>query len=275
MSRAQKRRGAKKSRDATRSSRSYALRRRRRARVIAIVLVVGLIAGLALLAGLDTTEGAETLGAQKQAPDEVAAACGGEHPPRARAQRYEAPPAPGLAAGVDYAAVVHTSCGDIKLDLLENKAPVSVNNFVFLARQGFYDGLTWHRVERNSVIQAGDPNGQNGTPPDGPGYTITDAVPEKAREYVYGVVGMANAGRPGTGGSQFFIVVHDFEGALEGDPEPAGYASLYTIFGKVDESSYGVLERIAKQQTKGGTDPVESVEPKAPVYITSIDITQA
>jgi peptidylprolyl isomerase len=179
-----------------------------------------------------------------------------------------------LKRGVDYGAVIRTSCGDIRLDLLESAAPVAVNNFIFLARRGFYNGLTWHRVERNSVIQAGDPNGQNGTPPDGPGYTIADSLPAKARMYVYGVVGLANSGRPGTGGSQFFIVVHDLKGALKGHAQPAGYAPLYTIFGRVDKASYGTLERISKQQTKGGVDPVLAVEPKVPIYIDSITITE-
>jgi peptidylprolyl isomerase len=149
--------------------------------------------------------------------------------------------------------------------LLEDSAPISVNNFVFLAREGFYDGLIWHRVEGDSVIQTGDPNGQNGVEPDGPGYAIDDEPPTKASEYVYGVVGMANSG-PNTGGSQFFIVVH--KGG------PAGFPPNYSIFGEVAESSYEALEAIRKLPTKGGNDPVEAVKPIVPVYIESIDIVE-
>ena len=77
------------------------------------------------------------------------------------------------------------------------------------------------------MIQSGDPNGQNGVPPDGPGYTIPDEPPEKSKEYVYGVVGMANSGQPNTGGSQFFIVTRK--------NGPAGYQPFYAIFGEVVE----------------------------------------
>jgi len=193
--------------------------------------------------------------------------------PEADPQQYDEPPPLELEEGIDYSAVIHTTCGDITMDLLEDKAPKNVANFIFLAEEGFYDGLTWHRVEQNSVIQTGDPDGQNGSSAeggvDGPGYGIPDEFPKKANEYLYGVVGMANTGPGGTAGSQFFIVVHD-----PTRQEPAGYQPLYSIFGEVEEESYPVLHDIQRQPTKGGTVPVEAVKPVIPIYITSIDIVE-
>ncbi|MFP5298738.1 MAG: peptidylprolyl isomerase, partial [Actinomycetota bacterium] len=204
-------------------------------------------------------------------------------PEEADPQQYDSSPTLELEPGVDYRAVIETSCGTIEMDLLEEEAPASVANFVFLAGEGFYNGLLWHRVERNSVIQTGDPDGQNGTPPDGPGYFIPDEFPERDNEYIYGVVGMANAG-PGTTGSQFFIVIHDPDKSCDGKGRPqkagtpgthhcpAGFQPLYNIFGRVSESSYETLERIAAQETQGGNNPVEAVKPVANIYINSIQI---
>ncbi|MGI8407155.1 MAG: peptidylprolyl isomerase, partial [Actinomycetota bacterium] len=174
---------------------------------------------------------------------------------------------------VDYSAVIHTTCGDIEMDLLEEKAQKDVANFIFLAEEGYYDGITWHRIEQDAVIQSGDPDGQNGSSAeggvDGPGYGIPDEFPKKASEYLYGVVGMANTGPGGTAGSQFFIVVHD-----PTRQEPAGYQPLYSIFAEVDEASYPVLHDMQRQPTKGGTDPIEAVKPVVPIYITSIAIIE-
>lgn len=171
--------------------------------------------------------------------------------------------------------MIETSCGTIKLDLFADEAPINVNNFVYLARKGFYDGLPFHRIEKDSVIQSGDPNGRALDPPDGPGYTVPDELANAEFDrYVYGVVGMANRG-PNTAGSQFFIVVHDFEGARRGEPEPAGYRPLYTIIGRVERSSWNTLERIAEVDVKGGLDPVRSVEPVAPVVVRSVKVKVA
>jgi len=195
----------------------------------------------------------------------VDVACGAEAPPKANPQQY-ARPEEVTRARTDYRAVIHTSCGDIEMDLLEQQAPRNVNNFVFLAQEGFYDGLTFPRVVNNFVIQAGDPNDANGTPPDGPGYTIPDEFPDEGPDYVYGVVAMASTGAPDSAGSQFFIVVQS-----EG---PAGLDPLYSIFGVVEESSFETLEKIATVPTKGGTG-ADAEEPVANVYIESIEITEA
>ena len=236
------------------------LRRRRRARVFGLLLTV---AGTFVLSVLVAPRDDAPRGPRRAEAAE--AACDAERPERADPRRYEAPGRV-IRPGVDYHAIVTTSCGPIEIDLLEETAPENVNSFVFLSREGFYDGLTWHRIEAYSVIQAGDPNGRPLDPPDGPGYYVPDELPDRARDYVYGVVGMANEGRPDTGGSQFFIVVHE--------NRPAGYQTVYSIFGVVEKSSYDTLQEIATQDVKLGTDPIEAVEPRVPIYIESIEIVE-
>jgi len=172
-----------------------------------------------------------------------------------------------LRDGVDYSAVIETSCGAIEIDLLEETAPRTVANFVFLADEGYFDGLTWPRIERDFVIQTGDPDGLVGNENAGPGYTIPDELPRTGREYVYGTVAMANDG-PGTGGSQFFIVVHDPEERAE----PAGLEPEYSIFGRVSETSYETLQKIATMPVKGGDDLYTAVQPRTPVVVESVAI---
>ncbi|HEX2296441.1 MAG TPA: peptidylprolyl isomerase [Actinomycetota bacterium] len=188
--------------------------------------------------------------------------------------QFERPPERTLDPDVDYWAVLRTSCGDMEVDLLEDTAPKAVNNFVFLARAGFYDGLVWHQVSPDFIIQTGDPNGVNAALPDGPGYTIEDELPKSRRAYVFGAMGFANAGTPDSSGSQFFIVVHDLPGALEGKPTPLKIERTYTIFGRVARKYYGSVQEIAEQPTAGGTDPLEAVRPLLPVYVNSIEIVE-
>ena len=201
---------------------------------------------------------------EKESKAEVA--CDAEVPAAAEPQQFPSPD-PVLQEGVDYAAVIHTSCGDITMDLLEEDAPITVNNFAFLAQQGFYDGLQWFRVELNSVIEAGDPNNVLFDPPDGPGYTIDEELPDQPKEYVFGAVAMANEGTPGSTGSNFFIVIHE--------NRPAGYQPAYSIFGRVAEESYEVLTEIGRQPTRGGNEPIEAVRPVTPIYIESIEIVES
>ena len=154
------------------------------------------------------------------------AASGGPSPqPTAGRRTYSAPPAMAIDQNKLYRATLETTKGRIVLELYPKDAPKTVNNFVTLARDGFYNGLTFHRVEP-WVIQGGDPTG-NGT--GGPGYRFED---EPVRgEYVRGIVAMANAG-PNTNGSQFFILKRD-------TPLP----KQYNLFGKVVEGM-DVVDRI-------------------------------
>ena len=133
--------------------------------------------------------------------------------------RYSAAPAMQIDPKKTYRATFKTSKGDIALDLFAQYAPNTVNNFVFLARDGFYDGLTFHRVIPSFMIQGGDPSG-NGT--GGPGYKFADEFHMNPMRHETGSLSMANAG-PGTNGSQFFIT-HAPQPHLDG---------RHTVFGKV------------------------------------------
>ena len=121
--------------------------------------------------------------------------------PIARADYYSVFPENILKDGVDYQAIIRTSKGDITLDLYEDAAPLTVNNFVFLANQGFYDGTVFHRVLADFMAQAGDPTG---TGLGGPGYEFGDETNNGQVFDRRGQLAMANGG-PGTNGSQFFI----------------------------------------------------------------------
>ena len=247
-----------------RAAREEALRRRRTTRLAVLALIIlGLIGGV-VFAGRDTDK--EPAADESPAP-EAKVACGGEEPPEADPQQYRKPEQV-LEEGVDYRAVISTSCGDIEMDLFEDEYPKTVNSFVFLAREGFYDGLTFHRIVGNFVIQGGDPEGTGGG---GPGYDVPDEFPEKGNVYEFGVVAMANAG-PGTTGSQFFIVTHL-------DPndevEPAGLDPLYSLLGRVEDLSFEVIREINQQETFGGNDPARAEQPIVPVFINSVEIIEA
>jgi peptidyl-prolyl cis-trans isomerase B (cyclophilin B) len=118
-----------------------------------------------------------------------------------------------------YKAVIETSRGVIELELYPQHAPKTVNNFVFLAKEGFYDEVSFHRVIKNFMIQGGDPTG---TGRGGPGYRFEDELKENPLRHETGVISMANSG-PNTNGSQFFIT-HSPQPHLNG---------RHTVFGKV------------------------------------------
>jgi peptidyl-prolyl cis-trans isomerase B (cyclophilin B) len=131
----------------------------------------------------------------------------------------------------NYQAKIETNKGNITLDLFPKFAPKTVNNFVFLANQGFYDDVTFHRVISNFMIQGGDPTG---TGRGGPGYRFEDEVRENPLKHETGVISMANAG-PNTNGSQFFIT-HGPQPHLDG---------RHTVFGKVaNKESMNVVNAI-------------------------------
>jgi cyclophilin family peptidyl-prolyl cis-trans isomerase len=116
-------------------------------------------------------------------------------------QQWKTPPALEIDSKKSYQAVLHTEKGAIKIKLHADLVPNTVNNFVFLARQGFYDGTMFHRVIANFMVQGGDPTGSGRG---GPGYRFADEFSPKLRHDKAGVLSMANAGA-GTNGSQFFI----------------------------------------------------------------------
>ncbi|MQG21415.1 MAG: peptidylprolyl isomerase [SAR202 cluster bacterium] len=152
-----------------------------------------------------------------------------------------------------YTATIQTSKGDVVIDLFPKEAPLSVNNFVFLAREGFYNNVKFHRIIKGFMIQGGDPTG---TGAGGPGYQFSDE--EVTRDYVRGTLAMANAG-PNTNGSQFFIMHADM-----------GLPPSYNIFGLVKEG-IETIDAIADVPTVGP----EKSTPTEDVLITGVDISES
>ena len=154
---------------------------------------------------------------------------------------YDSPPAMQIDPEKNYVARFKTSKGQFDVQLTASTTPVTVNNFVFLARDGFYDGLTFHRVIDNFMIQGGCPRGDGRG---GPGYRWDDeAAALKQRHDGPGVLSMANAG-PNTNGSQFFIT-HAAQPHLDGK---------HAVFGRVTGDGQQVVDAIEKG------DRIESVE---------------
>lgn len=152
-----------------------------------------------------------------------------------------------------YSAILHTEKGDITIELTAKKTPITVNNFVTLAKKGFYDNTIFHRVIKGFMIQGGDPKG-DGT--GGPGYQFDDEPFDG--EYTRGTIAMANAG-PDTNGSQFFIMHAD-------NPLPKDYI----IFGKVT-SGMEVVDTIAESPVQANFSG-EASSPITPIKILTIDV---
>jgi cyclophilin family peptidyl-prolyl cis-trans isomerase len=264
-------------------------RRAQRSRLLVIGLVILLVLALvgAALAGLvggdggtptvdDTADevddaagedGDEPLAADERPAD----ACPPtpEDVPEVTSEMYDEPPAMEIDVDASYVATIATTCGDIVVELDAAGTPVTVNNFVFLAEEGYYDGVGFHRVIEGFVVQAGDPAGtgcgrEDCLSPGGdafPGYTFEDELDTAAElvaeegGYPQGALAMANAG-PDTNGSQFFIVEPD-----EGAPLPPAY----TYFGRVVEGQ-DVAQRIALGPVGGEGSALD------PVVITSVTV---
>ncbi len=180
-------------------------------------------------------------------------ACGGRVPD---AYGEEKPSFDGPAQVLDGGnprATITTSCGPITVELLADEAPVTANNFAFLAGERFYDGTVVHRIVPGFVVQMGDPTG---TGTGGPGYRFADEL-AAAREYGYarGIVAMANAG-PDTNGSQFFVCLED-----------VALPPSYSVFGRVLEGMSAV-DRIAEVPLQGET-PLETV------FVESVKLSPA
>jgi peptidyl-prolyl cis-trans isomerase B (cyclophilin B) len=159
------------------------------------------------------------------------------------------PPAMQIDPSKNYTATVHTDQGDVVIDLFAADAPNTVNNFVFLANEGYYDGVGFHRVIPGFMAQCGDPTG---TGSGGPGYSFKDEHNKNKHEA--GTLSMANAG-PHTNGSQFFICY---------EPQPH-LDGRHTVFGKVREGM-DVVRAIPARDPRGNAPMVK---------ITGIDISEA
>ncbi|SDW22015.1 Peptidyl-prolyl cis-trans isomerase (rotamase)-cyclophilin family [Alicyclobacillus hesperidum] len=185
------------------------------------------------------------------------------NPPSLHTTTEQWPSAPKMTIDTakTYDAVVHTNYGDFTIQLDAKDSPITVNNFVFLAKHNFYHDCTFFRIIKDFMVQTGDPN-NNGT--GGPGYTIPD---ELTHQYPFtkGVVAMANSGQPHTGGSQFFICTVDDTKILQ----PPN--NKYTEFGRV-VSGMNVVEKIASIPVTNNPQTGELSYPLATAYIKSIDI---
>jgi len=171
-----------------------------------------------------------------------------------KTQQFAAAPDLGIDPQKRYTATISTSLGDLVVALDAASAPKTVNNFVFLALNHYYDGVIFHRIIKDFMCQGGDPTG---TGRGGPGYKFADELPKPGR-YEIGSVAMANAG-PNTNGSQFFVV---------SGPHGVGLPPLYSLFGKVVKG-LDVVEQLQSVPTNGQDRPNDDV------VINSVTITES
>jgi peptidyl-prolyl cis-trans isomerase B (cyclophilin B) len=220
-----------------------------------VILAVFAVVAIGVVAAILISRGGGSSSSASTSASTAASAAGGG------CKKVEAPPpkhvhlkAPKqtVKPGEELTAVVQTSCGSFDIALDTKRAPKTTNSFAFLAGQGFYDDLTFHRIAPGFVIQGGDPLG-NGT--GGPGYSVVEKPPSNL-SYTKGTVAMAksSAEPPGSSGSQFFVVT----------APDAGLPAEYALVGKVSKG-YPVVTRIEKLGT-----PAE--KPKQTVLIEKITI---
>ena len=231
---------------------------------IIVVVIVGVVVGLAFLltrnnktvesqSNVTTTTTKAASGKANDAKLQaeanavaVKAGCPASTKTRVNDQKYASAPAMTINTNDLYSATVVTTTGTFDILLNPKEAPVTVNNFVFLADKGFYHCVIFHRVIPQFMDQTGDPTG---TGTGGPGYTIPDENPPKAAsgqpQYPVGSVAMANTGAPNSGGSQFFIVT---------GPEGEDLPNTYALFGSVT-SGMKVVDTINQQGSASGVPP--------------------
>lgn len=172
-------------------------------------------------------------------------------------KQWDSPPEMIIDPARSYRAIIHTNMGDLTVALHAEDAPITVNNFVFLSREGFYDGVIFHRVMKGFMIQTGDPTGTGFW---GPGYNLPDEP--VVGEYEFGTLAMANKGIPNSGGSQFFICEADLSQRLPKN---------YTIFGHVMDNDDLVHEIASVPVT---VQNGELSKPTVDVHIESIEIVE-
>ena len=159
---------------------------------------------------------------------------------------YSSPPSMSIDLSKSYTALIKTNLGDITVELFQDTAPNTVNNFVSLSKDNYYDNVIFHRVISGFMIQAGDPSGTgHGDMGKYPGYKFDDEL-DSPRDYTKGILAMANAG-PNTNGSQFFIMHNDY---------PLPYQ--YTIFGNVTKG-LDVVDNIASMETDASDKPIKDI----------------
>lgn len=254
-----RRRRQKEMRAARREAERKAESRRELFRRLGFALGMGALVVLTFVV-LSVFEGdGESLPGSYEGYREQETACGAEQPPEESVMTFEGyEPQDDITADADVRATIVTSCGEIVLRLDPSRSPETVDNFVFLARQDFYDGTVFHRVVEDFLIQGGDPDAV-GT--GGPGYRIPDEYPAPEFEFEQGVAAMWNTGR-NTTGSQFFIVLGEQGRVLN---------PLFNILGQVVEGD-DVLDRITDVPTATRPDSREESLPLETVYIEDVEI---
>jgi peptidyl-prolyl cis-trans isomerase B (cyclophilin B) len=252
--------------------------RKRQTTRIVVVLVIALVgAGIAYFTFSDDDTQAGATGSTgeptgptsspktvKPTPGPAEVACGGTEPKAATEPKPQfSEPKQVLKEGTTYTAEMQTSCGTIVIELLADQAPQTVNSFVFLAQQGFFDGQRFFRLDTSiDVIQGGDPTG---TATGGPGYSIPDELTGN-ESYGPGVVAMALGG-PDTGGSQFFLITGNAGHNLDANP-------AYTIFGTVAEG-LDVAKQIQELPIQDPTAGIPGQQPTESVYIDKVTIRES
>jgi cyclophilin family peptidyl-prolyl cis-trans isomerase len=232
--------------------------------VVGIAVVIGVGFSIFLFRLKPAPEKVETMGTvvtetASPTPETVSVTLTPMDTPKIKAKTYSAAPAMTIDVSKSYITTMVTSKGAMKIVLSPKDAPNTVNNFVFLAREGFYNDTIFHRIIKGFMIQGGDPQG-NGA--GGPGYRFADEP--VTREYKKGTIAMANAG-PDTNGSQFFIMHADY-------PLPKNYV----IFGNIDPTdttSMATLDAIGATpvtMSAGG----EQSSPAEKVLVQSVTIDE-
>ena len=231
-------------------------------RKIGFTTMVGLALALMAACSSEPELGAPKPPAAAPAQPAAAAPAAPAPAPEPAFKQWDAPPAMTIDTSKDYTAVIELEKGgEIVIDLFEKPspmgAPTTVNNFVFLAREGFYDGVTFHRVLEGFMAQTGDPTGSGGG---GPGYRFNNELSPDLRHDGPGVLSMANAGTrngQGTNGSQFFITfreTHFLDGHnLDGSEKDCEAESCHSVFGRVDEGSMDVVMNISLRDPGSAT----------------------
>jgi cyclophilin family peptidyl-prolyl cis-trans isomerase len=268
----EKRQRQKAGRDARRAAVAKAKKRKQLIRrtvfvVIALAIIIGISYAVTRGGGSkkasSTSTTAATVSATSSAQasaDKAAVAAGCPSSPKAKLNKpsWKTAPTMTIDTSKTYTATVKTDVGSFVVNLNAAATPVTVNNFVFLANQKFYNCVTFHRVIPQFMDQTGDPTG---TGAGGPGYTFADELPAKASpQYPLGSLAMANSG-PNTNGSQFFIVA---------GPEGESLAPSYSLFGQVT-SGMNVVDKINADGNSNSS--ANGVPPKVIHRILSVSIT--
>jgi cyclophilin family peptidyl-prolyl cis-trans isomerase len=277
---ADKRQRKKENARAAREAREAEVKKKRRNRTIrnaaiavgvfvAAILILNLVNGgkdkKKVVASPTTTTTVAKTGTTVSAAALAAVKCNDTKPPASTKQQSQKVPAQTIDPKKTYTAVMTTSCGDITIALDAKNAPRGVNNFVFLARQGFYDGLKFHRVVKDFVIQGGDPKG-DGT--GSPGYeNAPTEVPKNG--YPLGTLAYAktSSAAAGSAGSQFFVVTSDHPSALE--QKTAG-SYQYGVFGHVTDG----IAVAKKMESFAPTTNNGDGAPTRPLYVFKVTITE-